>query len=66
MSCFSFTKSESKRVEQVLPGVGVGTSGREEEEGKWCGRMNIVQILYTDYANGKMIPVETSRNGGGE
>jgi hypothetical protein len=38
---FSFTKSENRRVEQVLPGV-VGTIGRGEEVGKGHGRVNIV------------------------
>jgi hypothetical protein len=46
MSFFSFTKSENRRMEQVLPG-GLGTSGRVEEVGKGCGRVNIVQILCT-------------------
>jgi hypothetical protein len=31
---FSYTKSENRRAEQVLPG-GIGTSGRGEEVGKW-------------------------------
>jgi hypothetical protein len=45
---FSFRKLENRRVEQILPGLGgVGTSGREEEVGKWHGRMNIMQILCT-------------------
>jgi hypothetical protein len=44
MFFFSFTKSEDRRVEQVLPGE-VGTSGIGEEVGKGCGRVNIVQIL---------------------
>jgi hypothetical protein len=43
---FSFTESENRRVEQVLP-VGVGTSGRWEDVGKGCGRVNTVQILCT-------------------
>jgi hypothetical protein len=33
MSFFSFTKSENKRVEQVLPGR-VSTCGKREEVGK--------------------------------
>jgi hypothetical protein len=41
---FPFTKSENRREEQVLPG-GIGTSEREKEMGKGCGRVNIVQIL---------------------
>jgi hypothetical protein len=43
---FFFTKSENRRAEQVLSG-GVGTSGRREEVGKGCGRVNIAQIPYT-------------------
>jgi hypothetical protein len=31
---FSYTKSENRKVEQVLPG-GIGTGGRGEEVGKW-------------------------------
>jgi hypothetical protein len=45
MSFFSFTKSENRRVEKVLPGGGLGTSGRGVEVGKGCGRVNMVQIL---------------------
>jgi hypothetical protein len=33
-------------VEHVLPG-GLATSGRGEEVGKGCGRVNIVQLLCT-------------------
>jgi hypothetical protein len=45
---------------------GVGTSGRGEEVGKGCRKVNIVQILYTMYINGKRIPIETiPRMGGG-
>jgi hypothetical protein len=48
LSFFSFAKSENKRVEQILPGMGgVGTSVKEEEVGKGHGRVNIVQILCT-------------------
>jgi hypothetical protein len=44
---FSSTKSENRRVEQVLPGGGefgtsVGESGGERGE-----RMNMVQMMYT-------------------
>jgi hypothetical protein len=44
--CFSFTKLENRRMEQILSG-GVDTSGRGEKVGKGCGRVNIVQILCT-------------------
>jgi hypothetical protein len=45
---FSFTKSENRRAEQVLPGGGgVGTRRRCKEVGKGCGRVNMVQILCT-------------------
>jgi hypothetical protein len=37
----SFTKSETSRAEQVLSG-GVDTSGRGEEVGKACKRVNMV------------------------
>jgi hypothetical protein len=30
-----------------------GTSGRGEDVGKECGRVNIVQILYTHVGKGK-------------
>jgi hypothetical protein len=43
----SFTKSENGRVEKVLPGAGVGYSGKGEEIGKGCGRVNMVQMLCT-------------------
>jgi hypothetical protein len=58
MSFFSFTKSENRRIEQVLPGGGVGavTSGRVEEGGKGHG---MVQYCVHIDVNGKMIPVET-------
>jgi hypothetical protein len=45
---------------------GIGTSGREEEVGKGCGKVNIVQILCTHVWKWKMIPIETiPRTGGG-
>jgi hypothetical protein len=45
----SFTKSENKRMEQVMPRVWeeVGTSGRVEVVEKGCKRVNMVQILCT-------------------
>jgi hypothetical protein len=43
MSFFSFTKLESRRAEQVLPG---GIKKREEVE-KVCGKVHIVKILCT-------------------
>jgi hypothetical protein len=46
MSFFSFTKSENRRSEQIPPG-GFGTSGREDEVGTGCEKVNILQILYT-------------------
>jgi hypothetical protein len=42
MSFFSFTKLEGRRAEQVLSG---GASGRREDVGKGCRRVNMVQIL---------------------
>jgi hypothetical protein len=41
---FSFTKLEEGRTG---PEWGGGTSGREEDVGKSCRRVNIVQILCT-------------------
>jgi hypothetical protein len=46
MLFFSLTKLGNRRVEQVLSGT-VGTSGRKEEIGKGCRRLNMVQILCT-------------------
>jgi hypothetical protein len=46
---FSSIKSEMRRAEQVLSGVGVGrpdTGGREEMKGKGR-RVTMVQIMYT-------------------
>jgi hypothetical protein len=55
---FSSTKSENRRGEQVLPGLGGrGNSGRE--------RVNMVQICVLMYVNGKMRPVETIPGMGG-
>jgi hypothetical protein len=61
---FSFTKSENRRAEQVLPGV-LSTSGHGEEVGKGGRRVNMVQILCNMYVNGKMISVETIPGMGG-
>jgi predicted nucleotidyltransferase len=44
-SLFSSTKLENRRVEQVLPGVGDGTSGRREVAGKRYRRVNMMHIL---------------------
>jgi hypothetical protein len=41
----SFSKKENRRAEQVLPGVG--TSGRGEEVGKGCKRLNGGNTVYT-------------------
>jgi hypothetical protein len=44
ISFFSFTKSENRKMEQVLQGCGgrhVNSEGWEEL-GKWRGRVNIV------------------------
>jgi hypothetical protein len=59
---FSSTKSENRRMEQVLQrwGKGIGTSGGgiQLQKGR---KMNTVQIMYTHFAfvNAKMIHVET-------
>jgi hypothetical protein len=44
MSFFSFTKSQNRQVEQGLSGV-TGTSGKGKDVGKWCRRVNMLQIL---------------------
>jgi hypothetical protein len=45
VTCFSFTKLENRKAEQVLS-RGVGTGGRRENVEKECrGRVNMVQIL---------------------
>jgi hypothetical protein len=41
---FSYTKLKGGKV---LSGAGVSTSGREEEVGKGCRWVNVVQILCT-------------------
>jgi hypothetical protein len=43
---FSFARLENKRAEQVLSG-GADTSWRREDVGKWCRRVNMMQILCT-------------------
>jgi hypothetical protein len=66
---YEITEQEGRTI---LPG-GVGTSGREEEVGRGCGRVNIVNKYFVHmYVKGKMIPVETipgmggiKENGGG-
>jgi hypothetical protein len=45
MSLFSFRKLENRRAEQVLP-EGLGTNGIRKDVGKWCRRVNMVQILH--------------------
>jgi hypothetical protein len=63
---FSFTKSENRRAEQVTS-AWVGTSGREEKVGKGCGRLNVVQILYTHVCKWKNETcLSNSKNWGGE
>jgi hypothetical protein len=58
--CFSYTKSENRRVEQVLPGRGglvpLGRGRREQKDegvGIWC------KYCVHMYINGKMVSVET-------
>jgi hypothetical protein len=41
---FYFLQKQNRRAEQVLPG-GVGTSEREEDIGRECRRVKMVQIL---------------------
>jgi hypothetical protein len=43
---FFSTKSENRRVDQVLPDWA-GGAGRRGEVGKGYRRMNMVQIIYT-------------------
>jgi hypothetical protein len=38
----------------ICPVLGVDTSGRREDMGKECGRVNMLQKLCTKYANEKM------------
>jgi hypothetical protein len=52
----SLRKFKNRRVEQVLFN-GVGTSGRREEVGKGCGKVNIVQILCAHVCKWKKILV---------
>jgi hypothetical protein len=59
MSFFSFTKSENRRAEQVLPGGWLVPVGREEAVGKGCERVSIVQRLCTHVCKWKIRPVET-------
>jgi hypothetical protein len=40
---FSSTKLENRKVEQILPRGGVGTSGKKEVAGKGGRRVNMVQ-----------------------
>jgi hypothetical protein len=47
---FSFTKSEKRRAEQVLPGVLVPVE-EEEEVGKRYNRVDMVQIYLIYYTN---------------
>jgi hypothetical protein len=60
MSHFSFsssTKLENKRMQQILPGEGVGTSGGVGErikEGEYGTKKRVHM-----YVNAKMMPVET-------
>jgi hypothetical protein len=61
---FSSTKSENRRVEQVLPGRE-GTSGLGEDIRKGYRRVNMMQISCIMYGNGKMRPVETGEWGRG-
>jgi hypothetical protein len=46
MSFFFLYKSENRRLEQILP-QGIDTSGWEEEVGRGCRRVNMMQILCT-------------------
>jgi hypothetical protein len=60
----SFSKSENKQVEQVLPGGG-GWYQWRQEVGKCCMRMKIAQILCTHVCNWKNETCRNySRNGG--
>jgi hypothetical protein len=61
----TFTKSENKRVEVVLPGKRVVISGGKEM-GKGYGKVNIVQILCTHVCKWKIDTCgRYSRSGGG-
>jgi hypothetical protein len=61
---FSFTKSEHRRLEQVLL-EGVDTSRKGKVVGKRCRSVNMVQILCTHvYKWINNICLNYSRNGG--
>jgi hypothetical protein len=61
LSFFSFTKSENRKTEQVLQGMGsFDTTRKGELAGKGCRRVNTMQILYTHVCEcKKLIPIET-------
>jgi hypothetical protein len=66
MSFFSFTKSENRRVEQVLPGGGrLVALGVGRMWGKDMGGLILCKYCVHMYINGKMIPVETIPGMGG-
>jgi hypothetical protein len=58
---FSSTKSENRRVEQVLPwgSEQLVPMGWGKVVGKGVRRVNMVQMYLHMYVNTKMIPVET-------
>jgi hypothetical protein len=72
MSCFLFylftsTKSENRRVEQILSSREAWHQWRGKIRGKGDKRVNIVQKSAHMSVNAKMIPVEaTIGMGGGE
>jgi hypothetical protein len=61
VSFFSFTKSENRRAEQVLPGAGEGASERGEDVGRGCRRVNMGKHCVHMDVNGKMRPVDTQQ-----
>jgi hypothetical protein len=62
---FSFTKSQNRKMQQVLSVEGVGNNWKGKDIQKECKRVNIVQILCTHVCKWKMIPVETTPGMGG-
>jgi hypothetical protein len=52
-----FSKTENRKVKQVLSGVWYQWEGEDIRKG--CRRVNMVEYYVLMYENGKMRPVET-------
>jgi hypothetical protein len=61
---YHFLNTNREQEGRTGPVWGLGTTGSQEDMGRRCKRIHMLQILCNMYVNGKMISVETIQQWG--